>query len=55
MPDMLLPRTGQWRSVYNIDPKAGSITGRIHVDVHYFENGNVSFPIGLPASPNNRS
>ncbi|KAI5450728.1 F-actin-capping protein subunit alpha [Naganishia albida] len=33
--------TGQWRSLYTVDPKVGSIEGKIQVDVHYFENGNV--------------
>ncbi|GHJ85406.1 hypothetical protein NliqN6_1808 [Naganishia liquefaciens] len=33
--------TGQWRSLYTVDPKSGTINGNIHVDVHYFENGNV--------------
>ncbi|KAJ9099483.1 hypothetical protein QFC20_005694 [Naganishia adeliensis] len=33
--------TGQWRSLYTVDPKVGTVEGRIQVDVHYFENGNV--------------
>jgi capping protein alpha len=32
---------GRWRSSYLYDPSSGSITGRIAVDVHYYEDGNV--------------
>ncbi|KAJ9109006.1 hypothetical protein QFC21_000332 [Naganishia friedmannii] len=37
--------TGQWRSSYSVNPKDGSIEGIIHVDVHYFENGNVQLEV----------
>jgi capping protein alpha len=32
---------GRWRSAYLYDPSSGSITGKINVDVHYYEDGNV--------------
>lgn len=32
-------RTGRWRSTWTVDPER--VTGTIHVDVHYYEQGNV--------------
>jgi capping protein alpha len=32
---------GRWRSAYLYDPSSGSLTGKISVDVHYYEDGNV--------------
>jgi len=32
---------GRWRSTYTLDPSAGSLSGTIKVDVHYYEDGNV--------------
>jgi capping protein alpha len=35
-------RTGRWRTCWIVDKAAGQVNGTIHVDVHYFEQGNVS-------------
>ncbi|KAF1829290.1 subunits of heterodimeric actin filament capping protein Capz [Decorospora gaudefroyi] len=32
---------GRWRSAYIYTPTSSTITGRINVDVHYYEDGNV--------------
>lgn len=32
---------GRWRSSYIYDTSAGTITGSVKVDVHYYEDGNV--------------
>lgn len=32
---------GRWRSTYVLSPSAGSLSGTIKVDVHYYEDGNV--------------
>ncbi|KAL9596253.1 MAG: hypothetical protein Q9219_005914 [cf. Caloplaca sp. 3 TL-2023] len=32
---------GRWRSTYHFTPSASTLTGTIHVDVHYYEDGNV--------------
>ena len=32
---------GRWRSSYLYTPGSGTISGTIHVDVHYYEDGNV--------------
>lgn len=32
---------GRWRSSYLYTPSAGTLTGTIAVDVHYYEDGNV--------------
>ena len=34
-------RNGRWRAWYILDPRSGALTGRISVDVHYYEDGNV--------------
>ncbi|KNZ57246.1 uncharacterized protein VP01_2201g3 [Puccinia sorghi] len=39
----MLYRTGRWRSIYEIDMDAGKVQGEIEVNVHYYEQGNVSF------------
>jgi capping protein alpha len=48
-------RNGRWRSQYTIATSGSStLTGTIHVDVHYYEDGNVrlltSKPLSLPLS-----
>lgn len=32
---------GRWRSSYIYTPSSGTLTGKIQVDVHYYEDGNV--------------
>ncbi|KAF2434362.1 F-actin-capping protein-like protein subunit alpha-1 [Tothia fuscella] len=32
---------GRWRSSYTFSPSSSTLTGRISVDVHYYEDGNV--------------
>ncbi|KAL9015653.1 MAG: hypothetical protein Q9185_006964 [Variospora sp. 1 TL-2023] len=32
---------GRWRSTYHFSPSPPTLTGRINVDVHYYEDGNV--------------
>ncbi|EGG09139.1 uncharacterized protein MELLADRAFT_34510 [Melampsora larici-populina 98AG31] len=34
--------TGRWRSIYEIDLTSGTVKGQIQVNVHYYEQGNVS-------------
>lgn len=34
-------RTGRWRTRWVVDQAAGTVEGKIHVDVHYYEQGNV--------------
>jgi len=34
-------RNGRWRSSYLFDPSSSSLSGKIAVDVHYYEDGNV--------------
>jgi capping protein alpha len=45
---------GRWRSHYTVAPSSTSLTGKINVDVHYYEDGNVrlltSKSISLPVS-----
>ena len=45
-------RNGRYRAVYHVSPasSASSITGTIHVDVHYYEDGNVSLNNKKPLS-----
>ena len=38
----LIPRTGRWRTQWVVDQAAGLVRGTIQVDVHYYEQGNVS-------------
>jgi len=38
----LTARTGRWRTCWTVDKAAGEVNGTINVDVHYFEQGNVS-------------
>lgn len=38
----LIVRTGRWRTCWIIDKASAKVNGTIHVDVHYFEQGNVS-------------
>jgi capping protein alpha len=48
---------GRWRSQYTVSPASTSLTGKINVDVHYYEDGNVrlltskSVSASLPSSP----
>lgn len=35
-------RTGRWRTRWTVDKAANKVEGKINVDVHYFEQGNVS-------------
>ena len=37
-------RSGRWRSEYRIDLQDGKVDGKILVNVHYYEQGNVSLP-----------
>jgi capping protein alpha len=32
---------GRWRSSYTFTPGSNTLTGKINVDVHYYEDGNV--------------
>lgn len=38
--------SGRWRSIYTFD--GSSLTGRIHIDIHYYEDGNVRFTSSKP-------
>lgn len=45
-------RTGRWRSSYEVNLEEGTVTGRILVNVHYYEQGNVGLcPSLLLPSP----
>ncbi|KAF2760221.1 subunits of heterodimeric actin filament capping protein Capz [Pseudovirgaria hyperparasitica] len=50
---------GRWRSVYQFNPSTSTLTGKVHVDVHYYEDGNVrlltSKPFSLSVSSSNAS
>lgn len=35
-------RTGRWRTRWVVDQASGQVSGAINVDVHYYEQGNVS-------------
>lgn len=35
-------RSGRWRSEYTVDLTQNQITGRILINIHYYEQGNVS-------------
>ena len=37
----IIHRNGRWRSVWKVSNGGNDITGRIRVNVHYFEDGNV--------------
>ncbi|EFE40918.1 hypothetical protein TRV_04383 [Trichophyton verrucosum HKI 0517] len=42
---------GRYRAIYNVPVSSGgTITGTIHVDVHYYEDGNVSLNNKKPVS-----
>lgn len=43
---------GRWRSVYGFD--GTSIIGTIHIDIHYYEDGNVRFTCTKPVDLNVR-
>ncbi|ODH44300.1 hypothetical protein ACO22_00920 [Paracoccidioides brasiliensis] len=48
---------GRYRAIYTIPmPSANSVTGTIHINVHYYEDGNVSLntekPVSVSLSPN---
>lgn len=34
-------RNGRWRSTFFYKPSTNELTGRLEVDVHYYEDGNV--------------
>jgi hypothetical protein len=55
MPCLILTsRTGRWRTQWVVDQAAGEVSGTIQVDVHYFEQGNVSWlflNLPSPADP----
>jgi capping protein alpha len=38
-------RSGRWRSEYVVDLNANQVHGRILVNVHYYEQGNVSLHV----------
>lgn len=40
-------RSGRWRSEYIIDLNENKVTGKILVNVHYYEQGNVSQAVGI--------
>ena len=48
-------RSGRWRSEYIVDTSAKSLEGKILVNVHYYEQGNVQLStthtISLPLPP----
>ena len=50
--DLTLParcRSGRWRSEYVVDLEASTISDRVLVNVHYYEQGNVRrFPFLYP-------
>ena len=35
-------RSGRWRSEYTVDLTINQISGRILINIHYYEQGNVS-------------
>ena len=41
---------GRWRSIYLYDPSSADLTGTIHVNVHYYEDGNVALTTTKPVS-----
>jgi hypothetical protein len=41
-----LSRAGRWRSHYEIDFESRTIQGRVLVNVHYYEQGNVRLVAG---------
>jgi capping protein alpha len=41
---------GRWRSIYLYDPARADLTGSIHVNVHYYEDGNVALTTAKPVS-----
>lgn len=53
--DMLIfgfNRNGRFRAIYQVPVSSSSttVTGKIHVDVHYYEDGNVSLNTTKPIS-----
>jgi hypothetical protein len=38
-----LPRSGRWRSEYRVDIAEKKAEGKVLVNVHYYEQGNVRF------------
>jgi F-actin capping protein alpha subunit len=41
---------GRWRSTYLYDPSNSELSGTIHVNVHYYEDGNVALTTSKPIS-----
>jgi hypothetical protein len=41
---------GRWRSTYLYDPSNSELSGTIHVNVHYYEDGNVALTTSKPVS-----
>lgn len=39
---------GRWRSTYIYDPSSSEVTGTIHINVHYYEDGNVALTTTKP-------
>ena len=36
-------RSGRWRSEYTVDVEKGEVRGKVLINVHYYEQGNVCF------------
>ena len=49
-PLLTVIRNGRWRSIYIYDPSSSTLTGTIHVDVHYYEDGNVRLSTTKPVN-----
>lgn len=43
-------RNGRYRAIYHVPISSTTITGNIHVNVHYYEDGNVSLNTSKPVS-----
>ena len=44
--------TGNWRATYKLAPGATNITGKLEVNVHYFEDGNVQLNAAFEPTEN---
>lgn len=48
---IILCRNGRFRAIYQLPVSSSStVSGKIHVDVHYYEDGNVSLSTTKPIS-----
>ena len=47
---LLISRNGRFRAIYQVPVSSSSttLTGKIHVDVHYYEDGNVALNTSKP-------